>query len=163
VNSTPTTAHYSHESFSATTPTSFASPNFAYTHGGSHAFVPARSMSFGQIEGISQHYSYQGVQFGNQETQAGYPIPSHPPYAQPAPPHQVLGSMPHTNTAPESVPRTWNAAPTVPAPMSASGQYPQHVPNSYYPQHPPVEAYESRPNATYQQQAQYYPAASNPG
>jgi hypothetical protein len=161
VNSTPTATHYSHDSaisFNATTPTTFASPNFAYTQSG----IPTRSMSFGHIEGMSQQFSYQGVQYGHQETQAGYPVPPHSQYGHPGLPPQAQGSIPNERITSESVPRTWNAPPSIPAPLAASGQYAPTIPNSYYPHQQPVAAYDNRSHPHYQQHAQYYPTASNP-
>jgi hypothetical protein len=119
-------------------------------------------MSFGHIEGMSQHFGYQGIQYGHQETQTGYSLPSHPQFGQPALPQQLPGNIAQNSAAPESVPRTWNVAPPVQAPMTASGQYGQTMSNSYYPQQA-MDVYDNRTNPGYHQQAQYYPAASNPG
>lgn len=165
-SSTPTTAHYSHDSaipFTATTPATFNSPNFAYTQAGNPSFVPARSMSYGQIEGMSHQFNYQSVQYGHQETHPGYTLPSQPQFSHSTFPQHGPGSIPQQNAAPEAVPRSWSSAPSVQPPVVANHQYHQNLPPTFYAQQQPVDVYDHRPQAAYAQHGQYYTPASNPG
>ncbi|KIW09602.1 uncharacterized protein PV09_00471 [Verruconis gallopava] len=165
VNSTPTTSHYSHDSamsFNPTTPTAFATPNFAYTNAGNVPFVPARSLSFGQIEGMPQAFGYQSVQYGHQETHPGYAIASQQHFAQPGAPQQAQGNIPQANGPSEATPRGWTTAPSVQAPLPSNAPYQPSNMTTYYPSQQAMDVYNGRTNPTYHS-TQFYPVATNPG
>jgi hypothetical protein len=165
-SNTPTTAHYSHDSampFSATTPTNYHSPNFPYSQSGSQFSAPARAMSFGHVEGMSHSLNYSTVQYGHHEAHPSYTLPSQGQFMPNAFGQHASPSIPQQNMASESIPRSWNTAPSAQTSMDAPQNYHQHPPQQFYAQQHPQAVYEQRSLPGYSQHPQYYPPASNPG
>jgi hypothetical protein len=150
--------------FTSTTPTTFNNPNFAYTQAGNPSFVPSRSMSYSQVEGIPQQFNnYPNVQYGHPEPQAGYTLPSQPHFSHNSFVQHGSGNMSPQSIGPEAVPRTWSSAPSVQAPMVASQHYPQNRPSAFYPHQQPGNVYDGRAHPGYAQHGQYYTPSSHPG
>lgn len=164
-SNTPTTTQYSPDSanpYTAATPTNFSSPNLAYTQGGNPAFIPARSMSYGELENLPQQFSYQNAPYAQQESHPAYTLPSQPHYGHNNFTQHGPNSMAQHGVAAESVPRSWSSAPSGQLSVAGSHAYQQNLPPTFYAQQQPADVYDPRNQAQSTQNHFYYPSA-HPG
>ena len=164
-NNTPTTTHYNHETnipYSASTPSSFHSPNLAYSQGGNPQFIPARAMSYGQIE-LPQQFNYQAPQYGSQDSHPTYTLPSQPQFSHNTFPQQGPASMSQQSVPSESTPRSWSVSSPGQVTMTAGQSYHQNLPPTFYnQQQQSIGGYDPRGQAQYGHQNYYNPGA-HPG
>ena len=167
VTSTPTTSHYNHEpviAFNAVEAGTYTSPNLTYGQG-ANSWVPTRSLSFGNVEGMHNHYQYSGPphQFHPPDDQSGFAFPPHQQYEQQAIPPVNRGLATNASADQIGFQKPWNSLPSSHVPGTSGEQHTPILPSSFYPQQPSfVAGYNEKGEPTYGQSPQFYPV-SNPG